>query len=62
MNAIAVIFAVNTSFITPLAYQTNLLVMGPGHYKFVDFVKFGIPLTILCWVVFIISFPILFDI
>ena len=32
--AIALIFAVNTSFLTPLAYQTNLLVMGPGHYKF----------------------------
>ena len=35
--AIALIFAVNTSFITPLAYQTNLLVMGPGHYKFIDY-------------------------
>ena len=33
-------FAVNTSFLTPLAYQTNLLVMGPGHYKFIDYVKF----------------------
>ncbi|MAZ07854.1 MAG: SLC13 family permease, partial [Rickettsiales bacterium] len=39
--AIALIFSVNTSFATPLAYQTNLLVMGPGHYKFIDYVKFG---------------------
>ena len=37
--AIALIFAVNT--FNPLAYQTNLLVMGPGHYKFIDYVKFG---------------------
>ena len=60
--AIALIFAVNTSFITPLAYQTNLLVMGPGHYKFIDFIKFGLPLTIVCWIAFIISFPIIFNI
>ena len=44
--AIALIFSVNTSFATPLAYQTNLLVMGPGHYKFIDYVKFGLPLTL----------------
>ena len=50
--AIALIFSVNTSFATPLAYQTNLLVMGPGHYKFIDYVKFGLPLTIICWLVF----------
>ena len=55
--AISVIFAVNTSFLTPMAYQTNLLVMGPGHYKFQDFVRFGLPLTIVCWLAFIIIFP-----
>ena len=54
--AICVIFAVNTSFLTPMAYQTNLLVMSPGHYKFIDYLKFGIPLTILCWVTFTIFF------
>ena len=59
--AIALIFAVNTSFVTPLAYQTNLLVMGPGHYKFIDYVKFGLPLTILCWVVFFITFPLFYQ-
>ena len=58
--AIALIFAVNTSFVTPLAYQTNLLVMGPGHYKFIDYVKFGFPLTVLCWVVFFITFPLFY--
>ena len=60
--AIALIFSVNTSFATPLAYQTNLLVMGPGHYKFIDYVKFGFPLTILCWVVFFFVFPFIYKI
>ena len=60
--AIALIFSVNTSFATPLAYQTNLLVMGPGHYKFVDYVKFGLPLTFICWLVFFLIFPVIYDI
>ena len=60
--AIALIFAVNTSFLTPLAYQTNLLVMGPGHYKFIDYVKFGMPLTILCWLIFYFTFPVIYKI
>ncbi len=59
--AITLIFAVNTSFATPLAYQTNLLVMGPGHYKFIDYVKFGLPLTVLCWFVFFVTFPLFYD-
>ncbi len=60
--AVALIFAVNTSFLTPLAYQTNLLVMGPGHYKFIDYVKFGLPLTILCWFIFFFTFPMFYKI
>ncbi len=60
--AIALIFAVNTSFVTPLAYQTNLLVMGPGHYKFIDYIKLGLPLSIICWIVFYFSFPLIFNI
>ena len=60
--AIALIFAVNTSFLTPLAYQTNLLVMGPGNYKFVDYIKLGLQLSFICWVVFYLSFPVIFSI
>lgn len=48
----AVIFAANCSFATPMGYQTNLLVMGPGHYKFADFFKAGAPLVLLLWIIF----------
>ncbi|MBL4739925.1 MAG: SLC13 family permease [Sneathiella sp.] len=53
----AVIFAANCSFATPMGYQTNLLVMGPGHYKFMDYFKAGAPLVILLWIVFSIFAP-----
>ncbi len=52
--AITVIFAANCSFASPIGYQTNLLVMGPGHYRFRDFVKAGVPLALLLWVTFIL--------
>ncbi len=48
----AVIFAANCSFASPMGYQTNLLVMGPGNYRFVDFFKTGGPLVILIWLTF----------
>lgn len=49
---LTVIYASNCAFATPIAYQTNLLVMGPGHYRFGDYVKFGTPLVLLIWVIF----------
>ncbi|MBL1240408.1 MAG: anion permease, partial [OCS116 cluster bacterium] len=52
-----VIFAANCSFATPIAYQTNLLVMSPGNYKFFDFVKAGVPLVIIMWLTFTIAIP-----
>ena len=48
---LAVLFGANLSFITPMAYKTNLLVMNAGGYKFNDFVRVGTPLTLLMWVV-----------
>jgi len=59
---LTVIFAANCSFATPIAYQTNLLVMGPGRYRFGDFAKFGIPLILLLWVSFSLMAPLIFNI
>ena len=52
MFALTVLFAANTCFATPIGYQTNLLVMGPGKYKFADFARAGAPLCLLIWLVF----------
>ncbi|WOR15449.1 SLC13 family permease [Hyphomonas sp. FCG-A18] len=54
---LAVIYAANCAFATPIAYQTNMLVMAPGHYKFGDFVRFGGPLVILIWATFTVVAP-----
>lgn len=59
--ALTVLFAANTSFASPIGYQTNLLVMGPGHYKFADFIKAGAPLVVIMWVAFTIYVAIQFS-
>ena len=43
--AITIMMAASNSFITPIGYQTNLMVYGPGGYRFSDFVRIGVPLT-----------------
>ncbi len=48
---LAVLFGANLSFATPMAYQTNLLVMNAGGYKFNDFVRVGLPLLFMLWLV-----------
>ncbi|WP_291720478.1 SLC13 family permease [Magnetospirillum sp. 64-120] len=53
--AITVILAANCSFATPIGYQTNLLVMGAGHYRFVDYVKAGLPMILLMWAAFAVG-------
>lgn len=44
---LAIAFAASAAFLTPVSYQTNLMVYGPGSYKFKDFVKIGVPITIV---------------
>jgi di/tricarboxylate transporter len=55
--ALAVAFGASCSFATPIGYQTNLLVMGPGHYRFMDFVLAGTPLLLLVWLAFSLFVP-----
>ena len=47
---LAVLFSANLSFVTPMGYQTNLLIMNAAGYKFGDFVRVGLPLALLLWV------------
>lgn len=52
-----VIWAANCSFATPIGYQTNLLIMTPGHYRFVDYVRAGTPLVVILWIAFSLFAP-----
>lgn len=58
--AITVLLAANCSFATPIGYQTNLLVMGPGHYRFRDFLRGGLPLVLIMWLVYMAVAPMYF--
>ncbi|MDH3533126.1 MAG: SLC13 family permease [Gammaproteobacteria bacterium] len=58
---LAVLFGANMSFATPYGYQTNLLILSAGGYKFSDFLRVGIPLTIVMWIGFSLVLPILYE-
>jgi len=58
---LAVLFGANMSFATPFGYQTNLLILSAGGYKFSDFMRVGIPLIIIMWIGFSIILPIMYD-
>ena len=54
---IAVMVASSAGFITPIGYQTNLMVYGPGGYRLADFVRFGVPLTLITGAVALLIIP-----
>jgi di/tricarboxylate transporter len=45
--AMVMIIAASSSFSTPIGYQTNLMVYGPGGYRFTDFTRIGLPLNLI---------------
>ncbi|MDT3280274.1 SLC13 family permease [Shewanella scandinavica] len=56
----AVVFGASASFISPYGYQTNLMVFNAGNYRFSDFVRLGLPLSVLYSLIVIFMVPIIF--
>jgi di/tricarboxylate transporter len=55
--AITIMVAASTSFSTPIGYQTNLMVYGPGGYRFTDYLRMGLPLTLLVGIMTVMIVP-----
>lgn len=60
--ALAVLFGANMSFATPFGYQTNLLILSTGGYRFADFLRAGVPLIVILWLGFSIVLPLWYGI
>ena len=57
---VAVMMAGSAAFATPFGYQTNLMVYGPGGYKFSDYLRIGIPLDLLMMAIAVALTPFMF--
>ena len=57
--AVTLMVAASASFSTPIGYQTNMMVWGPGEYRFIDFLRLGIPLTVLVGAVTMFVVPLI---
>ena len=53
----ATCFAASSAFLTPMGYQTNLMVYAPGNYRFLDYTRFGGPLSLVFWVMATLFIP-----
>ena len=54
---IAIMIGASASFSTPIGYQTNLMVYGPGGYRFSDFLRVGIPFNLTFWAITVLLAP-----
>ena len=57
---LAVMFGANMGYATPIAYQTNVLILNAGGYKFADFLRVGVPLVLLMWLTLSYLLPVFF--
>ena len=56
---VAVMFSASASFLTPIGYQTNTLVYGPGGYQFTDYMRLGAPLSLVVGLVTVLVIPLM---
>ncbi len=57
--AFCIAFAASASFLSPIGYQTNTLVYGPGGYRFTDYMKVGAPISLMTWLLSVLLIPVL---
>jgi len=57
--AMTVTIAASAAFATPIGYQTNLMIFGPGGYRFSDFPRVGLPLNVICFVISVVLIPLI---